>query len=189
MTEHERSYCVVALEPVQHEGLQLGHVRRVFYRRDDLPSDLDVLWMEQGHWRDDERWASDTARGRLFFELCKGELFGMGEAIAVACWVRKEFASLRDVTVQLIDDESLEGEVPVRMVTSPFGTVSHWNLESWSDQLGLPVSAFAEFGHGLREGRLCPIGWYGWACGGDLNNLEGRFEHVRTRPLGTVAWS
>ena len=146
MTEHERSYCVVALEPVQHEGRQLGHVRRVFYRCDELPSDLDTLWQEQGDWQDDERWASNTARGRLFFQLCKGELFGLEEAIAVARWTRQEFASLRDVTVQRIHDRSLEGEVPVRMVTSHLGTVTHWDLSAWWDHLGLRVSAFADFG-------------------------------------------
>ena len=69
MSDREQSYCVVALEPVQHEGRQLGHVRRVFYRSDDLLSDLETLWQEQGYWQDDERWASDTARGGAILGL------------------------------------------------------------------------------------------------------------------------
>ena len=36
MSDREQSYSVVALEPVQHEGRQLGHVRRVFYRSDGI---------------------------------------------------------------------------------------------------------------------------------------------------------
>ncbi len=89
MTEHERSYCVVALEPVQHAGRQLGHVRRVFYRCDDLPSDKDTVWQEQGYWEDDERWASNTTRGQLFFQLLAAAHIGVtsgGDGTYIEPW-------------------------------------------------------------------------------------------------------
>jgi len=184
----ERRYCAVALEPVQHEGRRLGHVRRVFYRCEDLPSDLNTLWREQGCWEDEERWAAETRRGRLFLHLCKSELFRLEEAIAVARWAREHLTSLRDVTVQLIDEDSLRGELPVRMVSSPNGTVTHLDLSAWWDHLGVRASAFAEFGPWMRRGLLCPVGWYGWACGDDLEDFDGNLEHHRTRPLGQVVW-
>ena len=36
---------------------------------EDLLSDLETLWQEQGYWQNDERWASDTARGDAILGL------------------------------------------------------------------------------------------------------------------------
>lgn len=186
----ERQYSVIALESVHHKGRFLGHVRRVLYHREPLPNDLDTLWGEQGRWQDEERWNAESGLGRKFFALCKQELFSLAEAEQVVEWISEYLRFLRNVTIQLIDDEFLKGEVPVRMVEwMPSGTVSNWELSPCCHPLGFGIGAFAEYGPHIRNGLLCPIGWYGWGCGNEMHDGKGKSEAVRTRPLGRVVRS
>ncbi len=186
----ERLYSIVALEPVHDKKRFLGLVRRVFYHNETLPDDPDTLWGEQGSWEDDDRWDPESGLGRKFFALCKQELFSLTEPERVAEWVSECLRFLRNVTIQLIDDESLNGEVPVRMVwRTPSGSVSNWDLSPWCQRLGFGVGAFAEYGQRIRKGQLCPIGWYGWACGDEMPDEQGKSEALRTKPLGKVVWN
>ena len=71
----------------------------------------------------------------------------------------------------------------------PFGVSMELDLSPWCQRLDFGVGAFAEYGQHIRKGRLCPIAWYGWACGDERHEEQGKSEALRTKPLGKVVWN
>jgi hypothetical protein len=156
-----RHFTVTAEAGVSWEGEDRGTATWFFHRNDPLVEDLDTLWEQAGIWQDEFGWNPASPLGEKFFRLCRAELLTLAEANRVVALLKGNVPHWGTPAIRRMGTGEISGELPVRMVSSPRGTVVHWDLCDSLFVLDFPVAGLAEPAH-PSCGR--PIGWYGWPC-------------------------
>ena len=133
-TEDQRRFLVTARESVYSKGCLVGHVCRTFYYNLALKHDRLWLWEE---WEESEELPPSR-----FTELCLAERFTERQADAVVELVRRQFPRLSCVRRVLV--VAGQHETPLRMYPND-GGYSQWNTVPYSEELGFPIGAFADF--------------------------------------------